>query len=80
MVHKLVLVAAVGLATSAVCIGTAAAIGGVDLRDGGDGFSLFDGRPREALAGLGEVRVPGLSDLFVALMSGEAPIARGEAA
>lgn len=46
MVHKLVLVAAIGLATSAACIGTAAAIGGASFRDGIEGFSLFDGRPR----------------------------------
>jgi hypothetical protein len=54
MVHKLVLVAAIGLATSAACIGTAAAIGGASLGDGIEGFSLFDGRPRcEAFAGNG---------------------------
>jgi putative autotransporter adhesin-like protein len=46
MVHKLILVAAIGLATSAACIGTAAAIGGASLSDGMEGFSLFDGRPR----------------------------------
>ena len=52
MVHKLILVAAIGLATSAACIGTAAAIGGASLSEGIEGFSLFDGRPRcEAFAG-----------------------------
>jgi len=31
---------------------------------------LFDGVPREQLAGLGETRTPGLADLFVATMKG----------
>ncbi|MGY0798477.1 ABC transporter ATP-binding protein [Lysobacter sp. A286] len=31
---------------------------------------LFDGVPREQLAGLGEIRTPGLADLFVATMKG----------
>ncbi len=31
---------------------------------------LFDGVPRERLTGLGEVRTPGLADLFVATMKG----------
>ncbi|MDI9239696.1 ABC transporter ATP-binding protein [Lysobacter sp. LF1] len=31
---------------------------------------LFDGIPREQLAGLGETRTPGLADLFVATMKG----------
>lgn len=31
---------------------------------------LFDGAPREQLAALGEVRTPGLADLFVATMQG----------
>lgn len=31
---------------------------------------LFDGTPREQLAALGEVRTPGLADLFVATMQG----------
>ena len=31
---------------------------------------LFDGVPRTSLAGLGEVRTPGLADLFVATMKG----------
>ncbi|HZX78598.1 ABC transporter ATP-binding protein [Lysobacter sp.] len=31
---------------------------------------LFDGVPREHLAGLGETRTPGLADLFVATMKG----------
>ena len=29
---------------------------------------LFDGRDRELLAGLGDVRTPGIADLFVAVM------------
>lgn len=53
MVHKLALVAVIGLTASAVCIGAAFAIGGKDF--GGnfaDGFSLFDHRPAcEAVAG-----------------------------
>jgi len=31
---------------------------------------LFDGAPRRQLAALGETRVPGLADLFVAVMKG----------
>jgi len=31
---------------------------------------LFDGVPAEQLAGFGEVRTPGLADLFVATMKG----------
>jgi len=31
---------------------------------------LFDGAPREQLAGFGETRTPGLADLFVATMKG----------
>jgi ABC-2 type transport system ATP-binding protein len=31
---------------------------------------LFDGVPRQRLAGLGETRIPGLADLFVATMKG----------
>ena len=50
--HKLTLITIVGLGASAACIGAAAAIGGKDFKDGFDGFSLFDGRPRcEAVAG-----------------------------
>jgi hypothetical protein len=45
MVHKLAIVAVIGLSASAVCMGAAAAIGGKDF-DGLD-FSLFDSdRPR----------------------------------
>jgi hypothetical protein len=44
MVHKLALIAAIGLGASAVFMGAAAAIDGNDFR--GEGFSLFDGRPR----------------------------------
>ena len=31
---------------------------------------LFDGQPRERLAELGELRTPGVADLFVATMKG----------
>ena len=31
---------------------------------------LFDGVPRQRLAELGETRIPGLADLFVATMKG----------
>jgi hypothetical protein len=45
MVHKLAIVAVIGLTGSAVCMGAAAAIGGKDFSDGMD-FSMFGGRPR----------------------------------
>jgi len=52
MVHKLAIIAVIGLTASAVCVGAAAAIGGKDFGGGLDDFSLFDGRPRcEAVAG-----------------------------
>jgi hypothetical protein len=53
MVHKLAIIAIIGLTASAACIGAAAAIGGKDFGNGFDGdFSLFDSRPRcEAVAG-----------------------------
>ena len=52
MPHKLVVVAVIGLAASAVCIGAAAAIGGKNFSESFDDFSLFDGKPRcEAIAG-----------------------------
>ena len=53
MVHKLAIVAIIGLTASAACIGAAAAIGGKDFGANFDGdFSLFDGRPRcEAVTG-----------------------------
>ncbi|HEX3700468.1 MAG TPA: ABC transporter ATP-binding protein [Phenylobacterium sp.] len=35
-------------------------------------FLIFDGVPRERLAGLGDVRTPSLADLFLALMGPEA--------
>jgi hypothetical protein len=51
MVHKLAIIAAIGLGASAVCMGAGAAISGDDFR-GGEGFSLFDSRPRcQAVAG-----------------------------
>ena len=43
--HKLAIIAVIGLSASAVCMGAAAAIGGKDFKNGLDGFSLFDGRP-----------------------------------
>lgn len=47
MVHRLAIVAIIGLTVSAACIGAAAAIGGKDFGANFDGdFSLFDGRPR----------------------------------
>jgi hypothetical protein len=53
MAHKLVTIAIIGLATSAVCMGAAAAIGGPNFGDDFDG--IFDNRPRcEAVAGATE--------------------------
>jgi hypothetical protein len=43
--HKLALVALIGLTGSAACFGAAAAIGGKDFGNNFEGFSLFDGRP-----------------------------------
>jgi hypothetical protein len=55
MVHKLALVAVLGLTGSAVCMGAAAAIGGREFGKGwGDGmdFSMFGDRPRcETISG-----------------------------
>jgi hypothetical protein len=53
VVHKLAIIAVIGLTASAVCIGAAAAIGGKDFGDSFDGdFSFFDHRPHcEAVAG-----------------------------
>ena len=46
MVHKLAIIAVIGLSASAVCMGAAAAIGGREFGDNFD-FSMFDGdRPR----------------------------------
>lgn len=52
MVHKLAIVAVIGLSASAVCMGAAAAIGGREFGNNFD-FSMFDGdRPRcEAVRG-----------------------------
>ena len=44
MAHKLATIAVIGLATSAVCMGAAAAIGGPSFADGFEG--MFDNRPR----------------------------------
>ncbi len=50
--HKLAFIAVIGLTASAACMGAAAAIGGKDFKEGFDGFSWFDGKPRcEAVAG-----------------------------
>jgi len=45
MVHKLAIVAVIGITASAVCMGAAAAIGGKEFGDGLD-FSMFGDRPR----------------------------------
>jgi len=46
MVHKLAIIAVIGLSASAVCMGAAAAIGGREFGNNFD-FSMFDGdRPR----------------------------------
>ncbi len=50
--HKLALVALVGITASAACFGAAAAIGGKDFGSGLEDFSLFDHRPScEAVPG-----------------------------
>ncbi len=41
---------------------------------------LFDGVPREQLAPFGEVRTPGLADLFVSLIGGANQVTQGVAA
>ena len=41
---------------------------------------LFDGVPREQLASLGEVRTPGLADLFISLIGGQTAETQGAAA
>jgi hypothetical protein len=48
MVHKLAIVAVIGLSASAVCMGAAAAIGGNEFGKGFDGvdLSMFGDRPR----------------------------------
>jgi ABC-2 type transport system ATP-binding protein len=43
----------------------------------GRSILLFDGADREQLSALGEVRTPGIADLFVAVMGNTAPDARG---
>ena len=56
MVHKLAIVAIIGLSASAVCMGAAAAIGGNEFGKGFDGMDLgmFGDRPRcEKVAGGG---------------------------
>src|ERR1700753_1698192 len=50
--HKLAIVAVIGLVASAAFIGAAAAIGGKDFGSGFQDFSLFDPRPAgDAVAG-----------------------------
>ena len=53
-------------------IDQARALGPIDERalPFGKTVMLFDGVPRQQLAGLGETRNPGLADLFVAIMKG----------
>lgn len=52
MVHKLAIVAVIGLTACAAFIGAAAAIGGKDFGSGLEDFSLFDSRPHcEAVPG-----------------------------
>ena len=48
MVHKLAIIAVIGLSASAVCMGAAAAIGGREFGKGFEGmdFSMFGDRPR----------------------------------
>ncbi|GIX37468.1 MAG: ABC transporter ATP-binding protein [Silanimonas sp.] len=49
----------------------ARALGPIDERSVfGKSVFLFDGQPRERLAALGELRTPGIADLFVATMKG----------
>lgn len=49
----------------------ARALGPIDERSVfGKSIFLFDGQPRERLAALGELRTPGIADLFVATMKG----------
>ncbi len=45
----------------------------------GRSILLFDGADRHALAALGEVRTPGIADVFVAVMGGQAGVAPGAA-
>ena len=46
----------------------------------GRGLFLFDGAPRDTLAGLGEVRTASIADVFVAVMGGEGQAPHQEAA
>lgn len=50
MVHKLALIAVIGLTACAACIGAAAAIGGKDFGDGMD-FSMFGGERCQTIPG-----------------------------
>jgi ABC-2 type transport system ATP-binding protein len=46
----------------------------------GRSIMLFDHVEREALAALGDVRKPGIADLFVAVLGNPAPVPQGDAA
>ncbi len=60
------------LLASAGTVEQARALGPIDERSlpFGKTVMLFDGVPREQLEALGEIRSPGLADLFVAIMKG----------
>jgi ABC-2 type transport system ATP-binding protein len=62
-------------------LGAAQALGPIHHRQRlGRTTLLFEGVDRERLSGLGEVRTPGIADLFVAVVGGRAEAARGNAA
>jgi ABC-2 type transport system ATP-binding protein len=62
-------------------LAAAQALGPIHQRQGlGRTTLVFDGVDRERLSGLGEVRTPGIADLFVAVVGGRAEAARGNAA
>jgi ABC-2 type transport system ATP-binding protein len=46
----------------------------------GRGIMLFDGVDRQQVAALGDVRTPGIADLFVAVMGNDGTRAEGAAA
>jgi hypothetical protein len=79
--HKLAFIAVIGLTASAACMGAAAAIGGKDFKDGLDGFSWFDGKPRceaitAATAGSRDLDWDGSDELKLAVL-GQANYAPG---
>jgi ABC-2 type transport system ATP-binding protein len=62
-------------------VAEARALGPIQERQAlGRTILLYDGVPRDRLAALGEVRAPGLADLFIALIGGQAAPALGAAA